>query len=64
MSKFKVGDKIRCIDAIGTANLKAGKSYRVLVVPKIGSLVVLTEWGDGVYGVERFEKVLPNRKKS
>jgi hypothetical protein len=26
MSKFKVGDKIRCIDAIGTANLKEGGS--------------------------------------
>jgi hypothetical protein len=64
MSKFKVGDKVRCIDK-GTS-MAVNRSYRISGTSSYGNFSVVDLNGnmvDGFWSSNRFEKVIHNRKK-
>lgn len=74
MSKFKVGDKVRCIDAVYSYHncLQHGRAY-VIASSKlypIGELVDLVQNNHSpdahraAHYAARFEKILPNPKKT
>lgn len=65
MSKFKVGDKVRCIDASDhPAPLQMNKAYYVSYVGgPFGNLRVRGVEERYSYKQVRFEKVLPNPRK-
>lgn len=56
--KFKVGDKVRCIDATGFADgrLFSGSVYEVLEVRSAGLDILVHEGGHG-FDTDRFELV-------
>jgi hypothetical protein len=63
MSKFKVRDKVRCIDDGGGVFIKKGSCYIVTEVLKNGN-VYLRGLSNGVGSYpHRFEKVKPNPRK-
>lgn len=65
MNKFKIGDKVRCINSDPEGRLTRGKAYVVSRVdPPIWTEILLVVEGiDLQFWASRFEKVSPNGKK-
>jgi hypothetical protein len=60
MSKFKVGDKVRCVDNDGQPRLlTVGATYTVTAYPSGGNPRYVALESLGGYKVERFELVTP-----
>lgn len=58
-NKFKVGDRVRCIDSVGKFALEEGKEY---TVTNVNDRYVYIDYMERAYYSDRFELVERNQK--